>query len=278
VSARYPHTFYGQLGAKKIGLFGRVPLSMNVTGARDANFEQRPLAKAVNWFESAGESGHAQRFLRQLTDNATTEAEFTGAAALSEKHGYTHVAIQVIQEMERDLDKRSIEFLYPTLKNAETYIQEMEPAAVHGIVRQESRFNSTAVSHAGARGLMQLMPATAKEVAGKKGVSHQLEWLTQRPDHNIRLGSSYLAQMVRRYDGHYALAAAAYNAGPGRVDRWLVEIGDPRKGEIALLDWAELIPIYETRNYVQRVLEGTVVYRQLLKDNTPTGITHMDAP
>ena len=116
---------------------------------------------------------------------------------------------------------------------------------------------------------MQLMPATARQTASKSGIKHQKAWLTSRPSHNISLGSSYLSQMVKRYNGNYAMAAAAYNAGPGRVDRWIRQLGDPRRGQVDLVDWIEQIPIYETRNYVQRVLEGVYVYRNSLKGQQP---------
>ena len=112
---------------------------------------------------------------------------------------------------------------------------------------------------------MQLMPATASETARKIGVDHQKSWLTSRPAHNIRLGSTYLSQMLSRYDGNMVMAAAAYNAGPGRVNGFIREMGDPRTGQIQMLDWAELIPIYETRNYAQRVIEAEDVYRQLIR-------------
>ena len=92
-------------------------------------------------------------------------------------------------------------------------------------------------------------------------MQHRLEWLTQRPSHNILLGSAYLQMMLDRYDGSYPMALAAYNGGPGRVDRWVREIGDPRKGEISYESWVELLPVYETRNYVQRVMEAVYVYR-----------------
>jgi soluble lytic murein transglycosylase len=110
------------------------------------------------------------------------------------------------------------------------------------------------------------MPATAKETARKMGITHSAAWLTTNPQHNIRLGSRYLSDMVARYDGAYPMAIAAYNAGPGRVDKWLETFGDPRKGEIDWIDWIELIPIYETRNYVQRVMESVYVYRLRLKN------------
>jgi len=148
---------------------------------------------------------------------------------------------------------------------------QTEWALVHAIIRQESVFDVQARSPVGARGLMQLMPATAKEVAGKLGIPHSASWLTTNPSHNITLGSAYLSRMIERYDGAYPMAIAAYNAGPGRVDRWIKQFGDPRKGEIDWVDWIELIPIYETRNYVQRVMEGVYVYRlRLRKVQKPT--------
>jgi soluble lytic murein transglycosylase len=143
---------------------------------------------------------------------------------------------------------------------------DLEWALVHAIIRQESAFNYTAHSPAGASGLMQLMPATAAETAKKLGLGFKQQWLTSDPNYNIRLGSGYMKQMIKRYDGSYMLALAAYNGGPGRVDKWLKQFGDPRKGQIDMVDWIELIPVYETRNYVQRVMEGVHVYRVKLGD------------
>jgi soluble lytic murein transglycosylase len=131
---------------------------------------------------------------------------------------------------------------------------------IHAIARQESQFDKAAVSHAGARGLMQLMPGTARETAGKLGLSYDLGGLTRDTDYNIRLGSSYIQRMLSYYGGSYPLAVAAYNAGPGNVNKWIRLNGDPRMPGVDMLDWVEAIPIYETKNYVQRVLENAVVY------------------
>lgn len=131
---------------------------------------------------------------------------------------------------------------------------------IHAIARQESQFDKAAVSHAGARGLMQLMPGTARETAGKLGLGYNMASLTADTDYNIRLGSSYFQRMLRYYGGSYPLAVAAYNAGPGNVNKWLRANGDPRTGSIEVIDWVEAIPIFETKNYVQRVLENAVVY------------------
>jgi soluble lytic murein transglycosylase len=137
---------------------------------------------------------------------------------------------------------------------------------VHALIRQESQFAQNAVSHAGARGLMQLMPGTAREQAGKIGLSYAPESLMSDPSYNIRLGSSYFARMMNYYGGSYPLAIAAYNAGPGNVNKFLRQNGDPRTGAIGWIDWIERIPLSETRSYVQRVIENAVVYNQMNPD------------
>jgi soluble lytic murein transglycosylase len=148
---------------------------------------------------------------------------------------------------------------YPTIKFPAGGGPEV--ALLHALSRQESEFHIEAVSHAGARGLMQLMPGTAKDVAKKLGLGYQLAWLTSDPVYNMTLGSAYLDDLLRRYNGNYAMALAGYNAGPGRVQRWIADNGDPRLTEVDVIDWVEAIPIQETRNYVQRVIENLQVYR-----------------
>ncbi len=111
--------------------------------------------------------------------------------------------------------------------------------------------------------MMQLMPGTAREVAGKLGLSYDAGSLTSDTNYNMTLGSTYFQQMLSYFGGSYPLAVAAYNAGPGNVNKWLRANGDPRGGGIEMVDWIEAIPIFETRNYVQRVLENAVVYDTL---------------
>ena len=137
---------------------------------------------------------------------------------------------------------------------------------IHAIARQESQFDRNAVSHAGARGLMQLMPGTARETAGKIALSYRPEALNSDITYNIQLGSTYFQRMLRYYNGSYPLAVAAYNAGPGNVNKWLTRNGDPRNGGIDILNWIEQIPLSETRGYVHRVLENAVMYDHLNPD------------
>jgi soluble lytic murein transglycosylase len=136
-------------------------------------------------------------------------------------------------------------------------------ALVLAIVRQESGFDPSAVSTAGARGMMQLMPATAREMARSLDLDPDRHALDD-PAFNLLLGTAYMDRLVRRYDGSLLLAVAAYNAGPGRVSGWLKRYGDPRTAEVDPVDWVETLPFAETRNYIQRVFEGLTIYRHRL--------------
>ena len=132
-----------------------------------------------------------------------------------------------------------------------------------GVTRQESGFDPLARSGADARGMMQLLPSTAQIVAKRMGVSYSADRLNE-PDYNMRLGSSFLGQLVDRFSGSYIMAAAGYNAGPGRPPQWSAFCGDPRGGSTDPIDFIECIPFSETRNYVMRVMENLQVYRAKL--------------
>lgn len=138
-----------------------------------------------------------------------------------------------------------------------------EPAFTHALIRQESLFNADAESPVGAKGLMQLMPRTAKDVAKHMGVRYSDAKLTD-PDYNVRLGSEFAQTQIDKFNGSYILALAGYNAGPARVHEWVGEFGDPRRSDVDPVDWIELMPIQETRNYVQRIIENLQIYRAKL--------------
>ena len=140
----------------------------------------------------------------------------------------------------------------------------MDPPLVLSVIRQESEFKQQAISGSGARGLMQLMPSTARAVARQLKLRYSKHRLTSDPIYNMRLGQAYLAGLLRQFGGSYVLALAAYNAGPARARRWSRDLGDPRDGEVDVIDWIEAIPFAESRNYVQRVMESVQVYRSRL--------------
>ena len=143
----------------------------------------------------------------------------------------------------------------------------------HGIARQESSFDRSAVSHAGARGMMQLMPGTAREQAGKMGISYEPYRLTSDPAYNVRLGTAYFQRMLNIWDGNVPLAVASYNAGSGNAGKWVNRYGDPR-GSKDVLQWIEQIPFSETKAYVQRVIENSVVYDRM-NPSSPNGTVHV---
>jgi hypothetical protein len=167
---------------------------------------------------------------------------------------------------------------FPTLDLPEA--NSVEPALVFAVIRQESEFMAAAKSHAGARGLMQLMPFTAKAEAHDALMPYVLNRLTADPVYNLRLGTQHLQRLRELYQGSYPLMIAAYNAGSGRVDRWLALHGDPRKGKVEWADWIELIPFEETRLYTKLVLENHAIYRVRLGDTVevPRLTAHWQAP
>ncbi len=263
VGSKYPTTFYGQLSLEKLG---RPTNIQNASVPSDAGMKHSALAKAAIWLKNNGYKSEAGMFLNKMIDVAKTPGEYAAVAEVSNDLWMKNFAIKAAQESEKKTGVTMVSYAFPKI---EKFMGGVEPewALVHALVRQESRYDAAAVSSAGARGLMQLMPATAKEVAKKAGLSHNTDMLISNPQHNVNLGSRFLEKLLVQYDGNYAMALAAYNAGPGRVNRWINEIGDPRDPKVDLVNWIEMIPIYETRNYVQRVLEGVYVYRQTLSTN-----------
>ncbi len=137
-------------------------------------------------------------------------------------------------------------------------------ASVLAVARQESEFSWRAASGAGAKGLMQILPATAAMTARHEGVSFDFGRLINDPAYNLQLGAAYLGQLIDGEGGSLEMAFAAYNAGVGRVAQWIAEYGDPRSGAVDPVDWVERIPFDETRDYVERVSENLAIYRAML--------------
>lgn len=269
-SAVYPTTFYGQLAGRTLGRTGLpLPVDQQITQAAATAFERRELVRVVRALvriqraEQRGDPPASERaalFLRRLQDAADTPMDHALVARIALEVGRQDVAVATA----RAAVQHEVTLLSAGYPRIPLPADRPEPALLHAIIRQESVFNAGAVSPAGARGLMQLMPATAQQVAGKLGLRHTQARLTADPGYNVQLGSAYLAEMIERFNGSYVLAVAAYNAGPGRVRQWLQRYGDPRAEGVDVIDWIETIPFNETRNYVQRVLEGLQVYRQRL--------------
>ncbi len=265
-AARFRTAFYGQLAAGRLDQpsVASLPVAPAVTAADRSAFEASPLARSALALHQIGEARLAERFVRHLALNAGSATDFHLVAELARSIDSVYLAIRVGKAAVRE-GVELIEATYPIVP-LPTADQRVEPALVLALIRQESEFRLDAVSRAGARGLMQLMPATARAVSSGLGIAHDVSLLTSDALHNVRLGSTYIADGVERFAGSYVLAIAAYNAGPTRVLGWVDELGDPRDPEIDVIDWIESLPVYETRNYVQRVLESLQVYRLRLGD------------
>ncbi len=260
--AHFYTTFYGQLSALRAGaptmVLGRDP----AIGVADrAAFEGREPVRALRLLAGIGARDTFKSLAAELSDVLTTAQDEALLVDLTRGYGDQEVSMRVV----RNAAKRGFilpERGYP-LRTPPRSLDAPEPALVLGITRQESSFDPHARSGAGARGMMQLMPGTAQGVARRLGMDYSSEELDD-PDYNMRLGSAYLGQLVDEFSGSYVMAAAAYNAGPGRPNQWAAQCGDPRAGGADPLDFIECIPFGETRDYVMRVLEATQVYRARL--------------
>ena len=265
-AAAYPATFYGQIAITRIAapdapLIGAV--SSAAAGATGVpTLDGHALFAAVRFLIFLGRDYLAESFYRRLSALARNEADYALISAFALSVGQPQESIRVAMHAVRD-GYVSVDRLYPLVDVPfASDDAALEHALVLSVIRQESRFDKNARSRAGALGLMQLMPATARSLARRMGLSESSKRLTSNRAHNVALGSRYLSDMIERFGGSYLLAAAAYNAGPRNVTRWIAANGDPRHNpDVDIIDWIEMIPIPETRNYVQRILEGTQVYR-----------------
>ncbi len=262
MAGEYSDHFYGQLALERLGRaipqFASSPAVQVDPGAR-GTFNNRSLVQAVREISRTNTDWQTQnRFFRAIAGDAETEADHVLVADLARDIGRRDLAVILGSSARaKGLDRFQM-VAFPVMPVPPGYDRDW--TMIHAITRQESQFAQNANSHAGAQGLMQLMPGTGREQAGKTGLSYSYDALTSDPQYNIRLGSGYFGRMMDYYGGSYPLAVAAYNAGPGNVNKWLRANGDPRMGGIDILKWIEEIPIYETRNYVQRVIENAVVY------------------
>ncbi|MGB3738862.1 MAG: lytic transglycosylase domain-containing protein [Pontixanthobacter sp.] len=271
MAANYPDRFYGMLAMDELGRTIPDLRALDAPVGTQANYSREflnaPLTNAVREVSRNAPWRTGIQFYRAIAQNAETPEEHGMVASLARDIGRRDLAVNVHDAAGSDGIRSFTDFGHPTLDVP----QGTNWTIVHAIARQESQFAENAISHAGARGLLQLMPATAREQAGKLGLSYSQSNLIADPKYNIRLGDAYFARMLSYYDGAYPLAIAAYNAGPGNVNKWLRANGDPRTGSIDWVTWGERIPIYETKNYVQRVLENAVVYEHLHPDKARFG-------
>jgi soluble lytic murein transglycosylase len=267
-AAKYLTTYYGQLAFLELNPNENFELSkdMEVDKKYREKFYSKELVKTTYLLDELNEDKYTKFILRHLANENIENGSEILASELSTNIGRFDFAIQIakIASYEKRFHNK---FNYPIISTPKNINGRKIPesAFILSIIRQESEFDLSANSHAGAKGLMQLMPYTAKLVAKQAKLPYVKSRLTTDPEYNINLGSHYIAGLILDYDGAYPFAIAAYNAGPNRVKYWKKINKDPQKKQIDYVDWIELIKFRETRNYVQRVLENYNVYRYILE-------------
>ncbi|MDP8913015.1 MAG: lytic transglycosylase domain-containing protein [Pseudomonadota bacterium] len=273
----YPELFYGQLSLERLGRSVPAPAPVAEVEISDADrsaFQRLGLVEAVRLLGQLGQWEDQSVFVRALAEHAGTDRERALAAELAGQIGRRDLGVWLARSARNEGTPFYVRAGYPevSIPAAQTNYWSL----AHGIVRQESSFDPAAVSHAGARGMMQLMPGTAREVAGQLGLVHEQRRLTLDPAYNIMLGSHYFQSLMHYWGNNAALAAASYNAGSGNVLKWVRANGDPRLPGADIVRWIEDIPFSETRGYVQRVLENAVVYDAIRRsDASPQARAHI---
>jgi soluble lytic murein transglycosylase len=259
-AAAYPDLFYGQLALERLGRAVPAPPAalphITTTSVQRAAFNSRRLVQAVRLLGQQGRSTEQALFVRALATSLDSDVDRNLALELAQQIGRQDLPVWVARMARIKGSSFYFRQAYPYLS---TSVSNSLWSLANGISRQESSFDPYAISHAGARGMMQLMPGTAREQARKMGLDYDGYRLISDPNYNVKLGSAYFQRMLDIWSGNVPLAVASYNAGSGNAGKWVRQYGDPR-GRVDVVAWIEAIPYTETRGYVQRVIENTVVY------------------
>lgn len=263
-AAEQPVAYYGQLARAKLGLSG-LPLRRTVA----AGLDTLPGHRAVRLLYRIGERDLATLMLNDLAQRLHTTEALEAIAAIARRETDARAQVGIGKAaLQRGFPLDITAYPVSGIPDFDVLGDPMERAIVHAIARQESAFDPTAMSGAGARGLMQMMPATARETARRASLPFDWEKLGKDPLYAARMGAAHLNDLLREWRGSYILTFAAYNAGSPNVKKWIAAYGDPRDPEVDAVDWVERIPFSETRNYVQRVMENLQVYRERLNQRT----------
>ncbi len=270
-AAKNTDTFYGMLALQELEP-GRtklaIPPPQQPTPENVARFNSSDLVKATVIARKAGlDPSITRAFLNQLRIALASEPEQAMVAHLADALGDTQMAVRIAKSsVARGLNL--IPYAYPV--HAMPAYQPLrpppEPAFLLGVARQESEFNTNTMSGAGARGLLQVMPITARHVCTDYRIKCEIDRLVKEPSYNAMMASAYIGDRMDEFAGSYVLTLAGYNAGPGRARQWIREFGDPRDPKVDPIDWINRIPFEETREYVQKVLANIQIYRARLGD------------
>jgi soluble lytic murein transglycosylase len=276
-AAQYSTIFYGQLAREEVGLANVAQNIGSGTASADAmrRVEKDEVVRAFQSLKAAGAKPQLNLFLWPLASRFDNVDELNAVASLVHDAGGTPMALRFAKAAgRRGIDIDSWAYPLRGLPNWRQVGKPIEKSLVFALSRQESEFDTNAGSKAGAQGLMQLMPGTARLVAAQNRLPFAPQRLKSDPVYNVQLGSAHLSDLVAEYNGSYILTLVAYNAGPRRVSEWVAAYGDPRIGKVDPIDWVESIPFQETRQYVQKVMQNVHIYRSRL---APKSVQPMSA-
>lgn len=269
-AAQHYYSYYGQLAAEELGggaLAQKFSPVAQSTPEDRALFTSRSTVAALRMLADLNLDYEFMVFAYHIDDQLERPGEYIELAKLAMGEGAPHLTVRA-GKVAIQRNAFAPDVAYPLVFVPEEAKRFVAPEIILGLSRQESEFNPRAFSRAGARGVMQLIPTTAQITARKVGMRYSRSALLDDPVYNMTLGSAHLSHLLERFNGSLVMTFAGYNAGANRVDQWVADFGDPRSSTVDPVDWVELIPFSETRNYVQRVLENIQVYRGRL-NNAP---------
>ena len=276
-AAQYGDTFHGHLARDRLGSAFRArpfaPPALPTSAQADAfNGLDATVAAVIATKANVGR-GIARAFLTHLSRHLDSEAEVAMVAHLAEALGDTQQSLRIGKTaIARGMNLVSYAYPIHAFPAYEPLREPPETALLLGLARQESEFNTTIMSGAGARGILQVMPVTARHVCKDYKIKCDIPRLMRDPSYNAMLASAYVGDRMADVDGSYILALTSYNAGPGRTRQWIRQFGDPRDPKVDPVDWIFRIPFEETRDYVQKVLSNVQIYRERLGHDGPEGI------
>jgi soluble lytic murein transglycosylase len=273
-AAAFSTTYYGELAGAEIG---RPDITLRAvpgpSAASEAAFRRGLAVRAIGLLYAIDADSEAVPLYREMTERAIGADTYVLLADLARDHHDPRALLMVGKgAVAAGYPLESLAWPTAGIPSYRALGDKVETAVVYAIARQESAFQAEVVSAAGARGLLQLLPATARRTAKAVGVHFDARRLTSDPAYNAALGAAHLGHLMSEFGGSYLLTFAAYNAGSARVADWIRRYGDPRDPRVDPVDWVERIPFTETRNYVQRVMENVEVYRSRLNRHAPCNI------
>jgi soluble lytic murein transglycosylase len=262
-AAQHSATYYGQIARAKLGM-----TDLGLHQPPSFTFQERgvlnnlEITRAVSILYELNEHEMLASIFAALGETADDIAGAAMLAEIANKHEDGHAMVLLSRAaFNRGLPLEYYAYPVVGLPNYTPITTAVSPAVVYSIARQESEFNQKVVSPAHAMGLMQVTPGAARDTAKRFNAPYNRGRLLSDPVYNMQMGAAELSMLLDTYNGSYILAFAGYNAGRGRVKQWIAAYGDPRDPNVDPVDWVERIPISETRNYVQRIIENLQVYR-----------------